>query len=145
MLNSLANNSALIGLIGVIIGSLLSLMGIMYSEHIKLRTLKDNRQYAEKEKRNKIYNHFLDLINQYRNIIYADIIDYKEFSTKEEKAALLKELSSVLAELDLYASKEISSKCRKIYYNIFNVLFDNNKFQTEYDEIVELLKKELMN
>lgn len=49
MLNSLANNSALIGLIGVIIGSLLSLIGIMYSEHIKLRTLKDNRHYAEKE------------------------------------------------------------------------------------------------
>lgn len=144
-MNNWLENSALIGLIGVIIGSLLSFVGIMYSEHIKLKALKEERRYTEKEKRNFTYNRFLDLINQYRNIIYAKLIDYKEYSTDEEKAELLKNLSSVLAELDLYAPKEISTKCRKLYYNVFNVLFDNDKFQMDYDEIVELLKKELMN
>ena len=140
-LNSILENSALMGLIGVIIGSILSFLGIMYSEHIKLKTFDKEKKYLEEEKRKSIYIKFLDLINQYRNIIYAQVIDYKEFSTKEEKVELLKNLSSVLAELDLYAPKEISSKCRKLYYSVFKIITDSNEFQAQYDDIVKLLKE----
>lgn len=134
-------NSALIGLIGVIIGSILSFLGIMYSEYIKLKTFDKEKRYLEEEKKKSIYILFLDLINQYRNIIYAQVIDYEEFSTKEEKVELLKKISSVLSELDLYAPKEVSSKCRKLYYNVFKIITDNDEFQIQYNEIIELLKE----
>ncbi len=134
-------NSALIGLIGVIIGSILSFLGIIYSEYIKLKTFDKEKRYLEEEKKKSIYILFLDLINQYRNIIYAQVIDYEEFSTKEEKVELLKKISSVLSELDLYAPKEVSSKCRKLYYNVFKIITDNDEFQIQYNEIIELLKE----
>lgn len=134
-------NSALIGLIGVIIGSILSFLGIMYSEYIKLKTFDKEKRYLDEEKKKSIYILFLDLINQYRNIIYAQVIDYEEFSTKEEKVELLKKISSVLSELDLYAPKEVSSKCRKLYYNVFKIITDNDEFQIQYNEIIELLKE----
>lgn len=54
----LLENSALIGLIGVIIGSLISLTGVMYSEHIKLKTLEKEQRYKEKEKKKIIYVQF---------------------------------------------------------------------------------------
>lgn len=38
-MEELLKNSALIGLLGVIIGSMLSLFGVMYSERIKLKTI----------------------------------------------------------------------------------------------------------
>lgn len=140
-MDNILENSALIGLIGVIIGSILSFLGIMYSEYIKLKTFDKEKRYLDEEKKKSIYILFLDLINQYRNIIYAQVIDYEEFSTKEEKVELLKKISSVLSELDLYAPKEVSSKCRKLYYNVFKIITDNDEFQIQYNEIIELLKE----
>lgn len=68
-MNGWLQNSALMGLVGVIIGSAVSFVSVIYSERVKLRTLKEEQQYKEKEKRNLAYKQFLNLINQYRNIM----------------------------------------------------------------------------
>lgn len=141
-MNGWLQNSALMGLVGVIIGSAVSFVSVIYSERVKLRTLKEEQQYKEKEKRNLAYKQFLNLINQYRNIMYATVINYGEYTTSEEKVQLLKNFSSVLADLDLYASKEIALKCRELYNSTFNILFDGSKFQVDYEEVVELIKRE---
>lgn len=141
-MNGWLQNSALMGLVGVIIGSAVSFVSVIYSERVKLRTLKEEQQYKEKEKRNLAYKQFLNLINQYRNIMYATVINYEEYTTSEEKVQLLKNFSSVLADLDLYASKEIALKCRELYNSTFNILFDGSKFQVDYEEVVELIKRE---
>ena len=143
----LLENSALIGLIGVIIGSLISLTGVMYSEHIKLKTLEKEQRYKEKEKKKIIYVQFLDSVNQYNLIVYADMLkealdNDKEYDTQEERTALLKKVTSVLAELDLYAPNEISSKCHKLSGNILNTVFNSDQFQKDYKEVVELIKKD---
>ena len=141
-MNGWLQNSALMGLVGVIIGSAVSFVSVIYSERVKLRTLKEEQQYKEKEKRNLAYKQFLNLINQYRNIMYATVINYEEYTTSEEKVQLLKNFSSVLADLDLYASKEIALKCRELYNSTFNILLDGSKFQVDYEEVVELIKRE---
>lgn len=142
IMNAWLQNSAVMGLVGVIIGSVVSFAGIIYSERVKLKTLEEELQYKEKEKRNLAYKQFLNLINQYRSIMYASVFDYKEYASSEEKVQILKDFCSVLGELDLYASKEIALKCRELYSSAFNIIFDSKKFQMDYDEIVELIKTE---
>ena len=45
------NNSALVGLIGVFLGAVLSFLGTVYSEHAKLKTMKKEQEFKDKEKR----------------------------------------------------------------------------------------------
>ena len=146
-MNELMGNAALMGLVGVIIGSLLSFLGVIYSEHIKTKKFKLEKEYVlEKaliENKQRIYKNFLDLINQYQDVIHAKIINYTDFATDEERTILLKNISSSLSELDLLAPKEVSSACRKLYYSVFNIVFDSKAFQTQYNEIVELLKNDM--
>lgn len=44
------NNSALVGLIGVFLGAVLSFLGTMYSEYAKMKTLKMEQEFREQEK-----------------------------------------------------------------------------------------------
>lgn len=55
IMNAWLQNSAVMGLVGVIIGSVVSFAGIIYSERVKLKTLEEELQYKEKEKRNLAY------------------------------------------------------------------------------------------
>ena len=47
------NNSALVGLIGVFLGAVLSFLGTVYSEYAKLKTLKREQEFKDREKQRK--------------------------------------------------------------------------------------------
>ena len=49
------NNSALVGLIGVFLGAVLSFLGTVYSEYAKLKTLKREQEFKDREKREAVY------------------------------------------------------------------------------------------
>ena len=50
------NSSALMGLLGVFLGAILSFLGTMYSEYAKLKTLKTEQEFKEREKQKKSEN-----------------------------------------------------------------------------------------
>lgn len=139
------NSSALMGLLGVFLGAILSFFGTMYSEYAKLKTLKTEQEFKErekaKEKRELAHQHFLTLINENKAALYAGIINYKEYMSDEDKAELLRKIPAILSELDLYSTKEICLKCENLLGNLLNAVFDSRKFKKDYDEVVELMKK----
>ena len=81
------NSSALMWLLGVFLGAILSFFGTMYSEYAKLKTLKTEQEFKErekaKEKRELAHQHFLTLINENKAALYAGIINYKEYMSDE--------------------------------------------------------------
>lgn len=139
------NNSALMGLLGVFLGAILSFLGTMYSEYAKLKTLKTEQKFKElekvKEKRELAHEHFLTLINETRAVLYAGITNYKEYMSDENKAELLRKTPAILSELDLYSTKEICLKCRNLLGNLLNAVFNSEKFRKDYDEVVDLMRK----
>lgn len=139
------NSSALMGLLGVFLGAVISFLGTMYSEHAKLKTLKKEQEFKEKEKakekRELAHQHYLTLINENRAVIYAGIINYKEYISSGENAELARKLPTVMSELDLYSTKEICLKCRNLSGSLLNTVFYSEKFQKDYDEVVELMRK----
>lgn len=139
------NSSALMGLLGVFLGAILSFLGTMYSEYAKLKTLKTEQKFKElekvKEKRELAHEHFLTLINENRAVLYAGIINYKEYMSDENKAELLRKTPAILSELDLYSTKEICLKCGNLLGNLLNAVFNSEKLQKDYDEVVELMRK----
>lgn len=62
------NSSALMGLLGVFLGAVISFLGTMYSEYAKMKTLKKEQEFREqekaKEKRELAHQHYLTLINE---------------------------------------------------------------------------------
>ena len=138
------NNSAMMGLLGVFLGAILSFFGTMYSEYAKVKALEKEQELKEreksKEKQELAHQHYLTLINENRAVIYAGMINYKEYMSSEERTELVRRLPSVLAELDLYSTKEICTKCGNLSGNLLNAVFDGEKFQKDYDDIVELMK-----
>ena len=94
-----------------------------------------------KEKRELAHQHYLTLINENRAVIYAGSINYKEYMSSSENAELARRLPMVMSELDLYSTKEICLKCRNLTGSLLNTVFDSEKFQKDYDEVVELMRK----
>lgn len=139
----------MLALVGVIIGSLISFLGIIYTEHIKIKTIKVEQKYHHEkyifENKQRIYKQFLELTNKYQDYLNANLINYKNYASEEDKIILLKSISSVLSEMDLFATKEISSACRNIYYSALNMIFDRRTFKLQYDKAVELLQNDLKN
>ena len=60
-LASLFNNPALMGLIGVLGGALISFWGVIHSENVKLEALKREQEFKGREKREAVYQHFLEV------------------------------------------------------------------------------------
>lgn len=83
----------------------------------------------------------MTLINENRAVIYAGIINYKEYMSSSENVELVRRLPAVMAELELYSTTEICLKCRNLSGSLLNTVFNSEKFQKEYDEIVELMRK----
>lgn len=47
------NSSALMGLLGVFLGAVISFLGTMYSEYAKMKTLKKEQEFREQEGKRK--------------------------------------------------------------------------------------------
>lgn len=139
------NSSALMGLLGVFLGAVISFLGTMYSEYAKMKTLKKEQEFREqekaKEKRELAHQHYLTLINENRAVIYAGIINYKEYMSSSENVELVRRLPAVMSELDLYSTTEICLKCRNLSGSLLNTVFNSEKFQKDYNEVVELMRK----
>lgn len=143
MLQDLLGNAALVGLVGVVIGSGLSLYGIMYSERIKLKTIELQQKQLQKEQTLKSYTNFIHLVNQYQNFYLSQIMQVDKFMTTEDAAALIKSAEMVLAELDIRASEELSRACHDLFNKTFSALFNQEEYQTQYRKVIDLMKKEL--
>lgn len=119
----------------------------MYSEYAKVKALEKEQELKEREKTKKkqelAHQHYLILINENRAVIYAGIINYKEYVSSEERTELVRRLPTVLSELDLYSTKEICMKCRNLSGNLLNAMFDSEKFQKDYDDIQTGKKKDV--
>lgn len=79
--------------------------------------------------------------NENRAVIYAGIINYKEYMSSSENVELVRRLPAVMSELDLYSTTEICLKCRNLSGSLLNTVFNSEKFQKDYDEVVELMRK----
>lgn len=142
-MEELLGNAAVMGLIGVVIGSLLSLLGVMYSENIKLKTIELQQKQISKENLQKTFSDFLHLINSYQNFYRSQVINFKNFMEEKEVIALIKNAETVLAELDLKASKELSVECHNLFNKTFTGIFNQQDFNTQYRTVIDLMKKEL--
>ena len=49
----------------------------------------------------------------------------------------------ILAEVDLYVDGEISTKCRNLFFTRHNVYTASQKFQADYDQLVDAMKESL--
>ena len=100
------NSSALMGLLGVFLGAVISFLGTMYSEYAKMKTLEKEQKFKEqektKEKRELAHQHYLTLINENRAVIYAGVINYKEYISSSENVELVRRLPAVMAELEWF-------------------------------------------
>lgn len=64
---------------------------------------------------------------------------------EDEVKALCNEATRITSEIDLFASKDISSACHKFIDHLLQITFNDEKFNKIYDEIIEMMKKELDN
>lgn len=142
-MEELLKNSALIGLLGVIIGSTLSLFGIMYSERIKLKTIELQQKQGGKETLEKNFVAFLHLINQYQDFYLSKMISFNQFMSNEDGIALIKSGEKILAELDIRTSKELSMACHELFSKTFTSIFDNKAYSEQYRIVLDLMKTEL--
>lgn len=145
-LASLFNNPALMGLIGVLGGALISFWGVIHSENVKLEALKREQEFKGREKREAVYKHFLEAIKRLENLM----VEFHEEENEEKKKKFLGELDEmrmdfplILAEVDLYANGEISTKCRNLFFTRHNVYRSPQKFQKDYDQLVDAMKESL--
>lgn len=56
------NSSALMGLLGVFLGAVISFLGTMYSEYAKMKTLKKEQEFREQEKAKENENWRISII-----------------------------------------------------------------------------------
>lgn len=143
MIQDLLGNAALVGLVGVVIGSGLSLYGMMYSERIKLKTMELQQKQAQKEQTLKSYTDFIHLLNQYQNFYLSQLMKVDKFMTEEDAAALIKSAEMILAELDIRASEELSLACHDLFSKTFTSLFNQAEYHKQYRKVIDLMKKEL--
>lgn len=140
------NNSAFIGLLGVVIGSLISFLCTVYVEKKRLESLREEQNYiresSAQDNKENIYGQFLDLINLYQNMILARLINQDNFLSNDDAKVFLKDMSSVLSKIDLFASKEIRDACHNLYAEAWRI-FDSTAFKTQYEFVIELLQKDL--
>ena len=142
-MEELLKNSALTGLLGVVIGSILSLFGVMYSERIKLNTIQLQQNQGNKETIEKNFVAFLHLINQYQDFYLSKMINFNQFMSNEDGIALIKSGEKILAELDIRTSKELSLACHELFSKTFTSIFDNKAYSEQYRIVLDLMKIEL--
>ena len=51
----------------------------------------------------------------------------------------------ILAEVNLYTDRSLSTKCQDLFFTRHNVLNDHQKFQEDYDQLVDAMKEILKN
>ena len=145
----LLNNSAFMGFVGIIIGSLFSLLGVFYSERVKKETAlekqKLDREKELSEDKKHAYRHFLNLANRVLTVYANEDINGNLYD-KDEKSEILKQILPALSEIDLVAPPET----RKAFLQLFNALnkdfgedFNAKTFSDRYDKAVELCKNDL--
>ena len=142
-MKELLESSAIMGLLGVIIGAILSLVGVLYSERIKLQTIKMEQEKLIHDDMRKYFADFLHLVNQYKDMYASRLLGNNNFMTEEEVAKLIKRAEIVIAELDIRASSDLSIECHKLFNQTFRSIFNQNDFETQYKKVVELMKKEI--
>lgn len=142
-MEELLKNSALVSLLGVAVGSMISFLSVMYSERIKLRTIEIQQKQARKDALERSFASFLHLVNQYRDFCVSRTIGFNNFMADEDAISLIKSAEKILAELDMRASRELSIACHKIYNKIFMSLFDSESYLEDYRNVVDLMKKEI--
>lgn len=142
------NNSALVGLIGVFLGAALSFLGTVYSEHAKLKTMKKEQEYKDKEKREAVCKRFLESIKRFETLMteaYAEKDEEKRQKLFEKLEEMRLDFPPVLAEVDLYTDRNLSTKCQDLFFNRHNVWDNPQKFQEDYDQLVDAMKESLKN
>lgn len=142
-MKELIGNPAAMGLIGVIIGSVLSLCGALYSEYIKLKSIKLQQKQVSEDDLQKIFSHFVRLISSYKNFYMSQILKFKSYMDEDEVTTLIKDTEQVLAELDLKASTELSVECHNLYNQTFTGIFNQKDFNVQYRKVIDMMKKEL--
>lgn len=78
------------------------------------------------------------------------MVEFHEEKNEEKQKKFLGELDEmrmdfplILAEVDLYVDGEISTKCRKLFFTRHNVYTASQKFQADYDQLVDAMKESL--
>lgn len=140
------NNSALVGLIGVFLGAALSFLGTVYSEHAKLKTLKKEQEFKDKEKREEVCKRFLESIKRFETLMteaYAEENEEKHKKLIEKLDEMRMDFPLILAEVDLYTDKNLSTKCQDLFFTRYNVWKNHQKFQEDYDQLVDAMKESL--
>ena len=140
------NSSALMGLLGVFLGAVISFLGTVYSEHAKLKTLEKEQEFKDKEKREGACKRFLESIKRFETLMieaYAEENEEKHKRLIEELDEMRMDFPPLLAEVDLYTDRNISTKCRDLFFYRRNVWDSHQKFQEDYDKLVDAMKESL--
>ena len=137
----LLNNSAFMGFVGVIIGSLVSFLTAMYSEHIKSKNAKEERihetQKATAETKQRLYCQYLEYVYQ------GMILNGMDNDDDSELLELMsKKLPSVLAELTVFAPKEINTACSSFCWDALKNS-TNDEYYRQRDKIIEMMRSDL--
>lgn len=142
------NNSALVGLIGVFLGAVLSFLGTVYSEHAKLKTMKKEQEFKDKEKREGACKRFLESIKRFETLMieaHAEVNEEKQKNLFRKLDEMRMDFPIILAEVDLYTDRNLSTKCQDLFFNRCNVWNNHQKFQEDYDQLVDAMKESLKN
>lgn len=141
-------NPAIISFISAIIGGLLTTAGSIILEHFKLKKEKLKQQYSKETESRKIkenlFKEYLTILNKYRQFYFLKAFNLNNMNEDEVKA-LCNDATRITSEIDLFASEDISKACHKLIDHLLQITFNNEKFNKIYDEIIEMMKKELDN
>lgn len=136
------------GLIGVFLGAALSFLGTVYSENAKIKTLKKEQEFKDKEKREGACKRFLEAIKRFETLMieaYAEENEEKRKKVFEKLDEMRMDFPLILAEVALYTDGNLSTKCQDLFFTRHNVLNNHQKFQEDYDQLVDAMKESLKN
>lgn len=156
----LLNNSAFMGIVGLVSGGLITILGgffqsVYNNRHVeKMRVLEiSHKQKMElKERKECAYRKFLVLRGLFLTLQTIQNDKVATVTSKQEAASLfsekfkvhLCESPEIFAELDLYGDPDIAAQCGEFSYKY--ALYQNEQFDEmsqELGEIVELMRKDL--
>lgn len=142
-MKAILENAAVVGLIGVIIGSVLSFLEIMYTQQVEIKKINLKKQQTDKENLEKILTEFLHLVKQTEDFYLSKILNIDDFLTEEEFNMMLKNAEKILPELSIRASDELYTACNSLFHKTFLSVFNQKDYNEEYKNIIKLIKKEL--
>ena len=104
--------------------------------------------YFGVDKREGACKRFLESIKRFETLMieaYAEVNEEKQKNLFRKLDEMRMDFPIILAEVDLYTDRNLSTKCQDLFFNRCNVWNNHQKFQEDYDQLVDAMKESLKN